>query len=141
MSWQINISSDSMVASLDLRKHNNSIKINSKSIIEALQEKNIPVNQELEQNISQVLAELESSDKSTEMPVLFRGIDPVDGKNGFFEWSEKCDLEKHKIDNEPTEDADRTSFYNRSSLIIVNKGDLLYKILLNVYRTYLTFNR
>ncbi len=125
MAWHININHNKTEVALDIRQLNSDDKINCEAIVAALEEKKIPVDAKVQKRINNALENLKTSGRSSEMPVLVRGIAPVAGLDGYFEWSEKFDPEKLKAAEEERQNEDRSSFYEQSNLIIAYKGDLL----------------
>ena len=125
MAWQININSDSTIVSLDLKKLTAADNLSYDDIAVALQENEIPVNEDLKIRIHEILEQLTEPGTPDRMPTLVQAIPHVDGQDGRFEWSEKCDPEKHKAPEIDPLASDRASFYHRSTLIVVDKNDVL----------------
>jgi len=125
MPWKIDISSDSLAVTVDLRQLGKEEELAAEEIITALQEKQIPIDPAVEQRVNGLLEELTAAGKKTGLHVLLQAEEPQPGEDGYFEWSEKCDPEKQKLALEERLKADQASFYECSCLIIVTKGDVL----------------
>ena len=96
MPWQIEINSDNTEVILDLKQLKDDDDLTSEGIIGALQEKNVAITDQVKQNISDILQEQESSDKISDTAILAQAEPAVAGENGYFEWAEEFDPEKHK---------------------------------------------
>jgi len=125
MPWQIDISSDSMTAKLDLRKLSAAEDINLADVIAALKDKDVKITKEIDQRLKDVLEQLDKPDQQGGMPVLIEGKAPTAGVNGYFEWAEAFDPEKSKKLATERKQGDQASFYERSALIIAKKDDHL----------------
>ena len=123
MPWQIEINSDNTVVFLNLTRLDSQDNLNGAKIISALQDKNIPLPPETENRIHEILAQLSGTDRREDRPVLIRAAGAIDGENGRFEWSQKCNPEKIEVLHEEPEPSHSANFYQRSRLIIINKGD------------------
>lgn len=121
MPWQIEINSDNTEVKLDLRKLTSKDDLSKEAIIAELKENNVVVDDRVENNISNFLSE-KDSEKTDDMLIMAQAVPPVPGQNGYFKWAEKFDPKENVAD---LQDADRSSFYERSSLIIAHKADVL----------------
>jgi len=125
MSWRLDISQDNMEVRLDLQEVGNSKNITSQAIIAALAEKNIPVDETVENRITEVLEQLGSGSDSDIKPVIVQAQPPISGQDGFFLWEGKFDPEKRSTGTETSEDGQETDYYNRSGVIIASQGETL----------------
>ena len=123
MPWQIEISSDNTIVYINLKRLTSDDNLKYEDIISALQDKEIPVPPEVENRIHEILEQFAGPGEHDNRPVLIRSSLPIDGEDGYFEWSDKCDPDKHKTLVEESEDVDCANFYGRSSLIIAKKDD------------------
>jgi len=111
---------------LDLRRLSDDDEISYETVASALLDKKIPLNDAVEKNIRAALDRLRpSEDRSAGLPILVEAVPATPGQDGYFEWSEECELGKPKIVGENEKEPDRISYYEQSSLTIVKKGDVL----------------
>ncbi|MBN1765832.1 MAG: DUF342 domain-containing protein [Sedimentisphaerales bacterium] len=125
MPWRIEINHDHTEVLLDLRQHQGGDPIGAHAVVQACREKDIPVDSEVQKRIQNVMDNLDKNQSPSGMAVLIKGIPPEPGENAHFEWEEKFDPEKQEEPEEEKTDQVRTSFYDRSNLIIAKKGDVL----------------
>ncbi|MBN1765233.1 MAG: DUF342 domain-containing protein [Sedimentisphaerales bacterium] len=125
MSWQIEISTDGMVASLDLRQLNADDDINFESVMNALRERRIAIDEIVEGIVREFFQTFDSSGLYAEKIILTQGKPPIDPVEGYFEWSEHCDPEKLRLSMQDQEEENPANFYDQSNLIIVDKDDIL----------------
>lgn len=124
MPWQIDITSDNMAVRLNLRRLKPDDSISFDQIVLALEKKKIPIDSDLEKRMGQVLEKLGSLGETEKQPLLVEGLPPRQGEKGRFEWTDKCDPNLVAASKED----DRTSFYERCGVIIVNKAEALGKL-------------
>ena len=127
MSWQTEITADSMKAVLKWSGPGDDQTVDAEEVLTALRERSVPLD---EKTAGQVGAAVEALKEQAgrEPVVLLEGRTAKPGKNGYFEWAEACDPEKLKASLAEQEKLDRRSYYGVSSLIIVKQGDTLGKL-------------
>jgi uncharacterized protein (DUF342 family) len=123
MPWQLEINTDNTQVLLNLKRLTPQDHLNSETIISALQDKNIPINPDIENHITMIINQLDKLPNHDHCPVLIQAVEVKHGIDGYFEWAQKCDPEKAKPSEDESKIPDRTSFYNQSRLKIVNQGD------------------
>ena len=127
MSWQIEITSDSMKALLKLAANTPDLTIDADEVLNALRERGVTLDEQTTTNI-RTLVEALPNQTDGKPVLLLQGTPAIPGKNGYFEWDQACDPQKHKEALAQQEELDRRSYYGVSNLIIVKKGDVLGKL-------------
>jgi len=126
MPWKIEVSSDSLQVFLDLKKFGHSEIIDYDSVVAVLGEHNISVTDQFTRQIRKCLDNLMTAEKIPPKPILIQGKPPVAGEKGYFEWNQEFDPVKRRAAFEAAaKEDDQSSHYDRCSIIIVNKGDVL----------------
>ena len=126
MAWEIKIALDSMTASLDLKKFEPDETISFEEIAAALQEKKVQLDSQAEEKVRDVVSLIGNGEYTGQM-ALVEGCAAVHGKAGYFEWSEKCDPDRQGVAEDDVPSG-RASFYERSSLIVVDEGEEIGKL-------------
>jgi len=125
MPWQLQISSDKMTVRLDMSRCKSDEKIHSDDIKAALEQKKIPWSMPVQKRAQEILESRQNPDLSDPKPILIQATPPIDGENGRFEWSESCDPNKEDTFFEQQDQVGRASFYDRSSVILVAKDEII----------------
>jgi len=125
MPWQLQISLDKMTVRLDMSRFKSDETIHNDDIKAALEQKKIPWSLPVQERVREILESRQNPDLSDPKPILIQATPPIDGENGRFEWSESCDPAKQYSFCEHQDQAGRASFYDRSSVILVAKDEII----------------
>lgn len=126
MTWQIIINQDKTEVLLDLRHKVSGESVVLESLLTALQEQNIPVNDELTQKLQQALPIFNDPSRANKLPVLAKATLPIPGEKGSFVWSDSLNPQKrHPPTGNASEGQEHTSFYEWSRLPLVKAEEVL----------------
>ena len=127
MAWQIDISPDNSRAVLDLTARTSQDELSVDAILAALREKQVPITPGVEALVDQAMNLLADPAEIEKQLILAQAIPPQPGADGYFEWAQVLDPDQRRRPHDTEDDAepDRDSYYERSSIIIVGKGDTL----------------
>ena len=129
MPWQIAINSDCSELHLDLSEYTSDDDIDFDAVITALNEKDVEITSTVEEAVAQALDHLVTLTACDDQPpprsfLLAQATPPVDGTDGHFDWTEKCDPDRRPAPQLPDTDThSRASFYEQTSLTFVKEGD------------------
>ncbi|MBN1845286.1 MAG: DUF342 domain-containing protein [Sedimentisphaerales bacterium] len=124
MTLRIRVSSGKLSASLDLSSLADG-PVEYGAIEKALAEKKVSIGPEQESQIRHWIDAYRTSGPPGDQPPLLTGTPPAHGQDGRFEWSAQCDPKNNQQFLDQQDQSGRASFYGRSSLVLVKKGDIL----------------
>ena len=129
MPWQIAVNSDCTEVQLDLSQFDSADEIDFDAVINALNENKVQITSTVEETVAEVTDRLATFIACDDQPppqslLLAQATPAVDGTNGHFDWTEKCDPDRKPCVQLPDTDThSRASFYEQTSLILVKAGD------------------
>ncbi len=125
MPWEVQISSDKMTVRLDLSRIKPEEYIQTNDIKAALEQKKIPWSESIQERVQKIIDNRQDPDPNDLKPVLMLAHPPVNGEDGRFEWSPSCDPHKEDRFLEQQDQVGRSSFYDRSSVILVAQDEII----------------